>query len=70
MEETPFKIKYCSVDGDPGYNNRFTEHFDLIFESLLNSDDEKAFKIIEKNLGFQIGDYLHFLKNGRSFMLN
>ena len=51
MEETPFKIKYCSVDGDPGYNNRFTEHFDLIFESLLNSDDEKAFKIIE-NFGF------------------
>lgn len=70
MGETPYKIKYCSVDGDQGYTSRFTKHFDLIFQSIMEDDDEKAFKIIEEILGFQIGDFLHFLKNGRSKILD
>ena len=42
MGETPYKIKYCSVDGDQGYTSRFTKHFDLIFQSIMEDDDEKA----------------------------
>ena len=70
MNDTRFKIKYCSVDGDSGYSNRFNEHFNIILNDIINSDEDEAFKKIEKILGFQIGDFLHFLKNGRSKLLN
>ena len=70
FKDTRFQIKYTSVDGDPGYSERFNQHFQKILNDIINSDEEKAFKKIEEIFGFQIGDFLHFLKNGRSKILN
>ena len=61
MNDTRFKIKYCSVDGDTGFLNQINKHFNIILNDIINSDEEEAFKKIEKILGFQIGDFLHFL---------
>ena len=70
FKDTSFQIKYTSVDGDPGYSDRFNKHFQIILNDIINSDEDSAFRKIGEILGFQIGDFLHFLKNGRSKILN
>ena len=54
MNDTRFKIKYCSVDGDSGYSNRFNEHFNIILNDIINSDEDEALKKLKKYLIFKL----------------
>lgn len=47
-KNSKFLIKYCSVDGDPGYSNRFKEHFSQILECIQNSQMILLFLIRNK----------------------
>ena len=67
---TNFVLKYVSVDGDKNYQGRFVESNNLIDQLIQKKQLKSAFQVIDDNIGFQIADFLHLLKNARSRLLN